>query len=186
MKLITVIHSVRMFSVSVPSFNVNADGDRRCSRSSPKQFFNDFHIRSKLRLSMRVKELDSLFPRPSNPRPFRFSMYRFLSSEVILFDNGVSTAKLLWLVIMVITSIHPGMKLLKVDIFVCNDVFPNRTRKGVWHRLSLHKIDDGICSLFCGIGLPEFPCLLKVSLSLSRPEIFLQVWGFSKNFQGNS
>jgi hypothetical protein len=74
---------------------------------------------------MRIEHLNALFPGSSDPHPLGFSLDRFLGTEMILFDDRIPASKILRFIIVVITSAHAGVELLKVDIFVLNNILPN-------------------------------------------------------------
>jgi hypothetical protein len=129
---------------------------------------------------MWIKELDPLSPGSSNSRPLRFSLYGLPGTKVVSFDNGETTPKVPRLIIMIIATLHTCEKFFEVNVFVEDNVSPNRARDGIRHGVSLHKIDDSICSFFGSIDLSQFPRLFKMTVTLCRNEIILQMRSFGK------
>ncbi|KAF8218852.1 hypothetical protein L208DRAFT_1419318 [Tricholoma matsutake] len=82
---------------------------------------------------------------------------------------------------MIIPTIHTSVKFFEVDIFVKNDIPPNRSRNRVRHRVALHEIDNSVGGFLGRIGLAQLPRLVEMIISLGCPKILLQVWGFGKN-----
>jgi hypothetical protein len=101
--------------------------------------------------------------------------------KVVSFDNRETTPKVPRFIVMIVAAFHTRKKFLEVNIFIEDNVPPNRARNGIRHGVPLHKVDDSIGSFVGGVGLLQFPGLLKMTVSLRCSEIPLQMWGLGKD-----
>ena len=112
-----------MLCVSVLSFDT--DSNRRSAWGSPKELLNNFHVCRKLRLPMRVEELNTLPPGTSNSDPLGLGLNGFLCMVMILFDNQVTSSEIPGFIIVIIALGHACIKLFKVNILIQDHVLPD-------------------------------------------------------------
>jgi len=86
---------------------------------------------------------------------------------------------------VIIPSIHAGIvQLLKINIFVENNISPNQTQDWIRHLMTLHEVNDCICGLLGSKGLPKFLCSLKVFITFSGFKKLFEVGSLSKDAHG--
>jgi hypothetical protein len=120
-----VVHAERTLGITVPDLEIKPNSHFRIKRRCTKDFQDKLAVSLKLCSPMAINKTDASTPGTEYSSPVRFGLEDFASTGAVFLDECEASSKLPRFVIVVVPSVHGGMKLLKIHKMILGNRLPN-------------------------------------------------------------